>query len=94
MTYCPTGVAIGDVDDAIEVVLASNNEYFISKVPIPVYDVFAIEMCKVLQVIANPVFGMKSTIRFEPEKYGLYVPSPELEYGRTELFVNCPYSKN
>ena len=59
------------MDEAIEVVLASNKEYFISKVPTPVYDVFAIDMCSVLQVTANPVFGMKSTIKFEPEKYGL-----------------------
>jgi hypothetical protein len=56
---------------------------FISKVPTPVYDVFAIEICRVLQVTASPEFGIKSTIRFDPEKYGLYVPSPELEYGRT-----------
>ena len=42
-----------------------------SKVPTPVYDVFAMEICWVLQVTASPVFGIKSTIRFEPEKYGL-----------------------
>ena len=81
----------GVPEEAIVVVLASNLACFKSTVPIPEVPSDVIATWIVLIVAATPAFGIKSTIRLDPEIYGLYVPNPDIPKN-PGLVVTWPYS--